>query len=323
MKKIFAIVGIAMILCSFMIIPASALIPGISIEPYIPLNISIEDTHNRYTYDMGLTGVINEGMSTSQETMEYGATYEEWGETEQSIEVYTTQEITKVTDIGYKGYVRKSINHYYEGENWLDLRVDRIYTNNPIIIDTERKQEYSGVIKDSWYQLHGEQKVTYIFEFRYQELKDGKYQWVDELMDVEVPIINGNVYTVPKEVTTYLKEKTGKRYVLCKWYWIQMDTDSDIFEGSAQGTIEYQCNFANNGNTLRLMGFQEDYMKKYTSTINTSVNVADFDFSNFIVDGVAGFMTRPLFGDFTIGGLMAVILGIGLCLVLIKIYLGG
>ena len=81
-----------------------------------------------------------------------------------------------------------------------------------------------------------------------------------------------------------------------------------------------------NGSALRPTPFAYEYSDSYINRLaNESINVVDasnFDFTEWL-GSAFGFLDVELFGDFTIGGLLAVVIGISLLLAFLKIFAGG
>lgn len=64
------------------------------------------------------------------------------------------------------------------------------------------------------------------------------------------------------------------------------------------------------------------WLKQYTMDryVNMSAQLGDADFLGWLSDSANGFLSTPIFGDFSLGGMIAAVISIGLVVALIKLF---
>lgn len=131
---------------------------------------------------------------------------------------------------------------------------------------------------------------------------------------------NGSALVFPPEVQTVITNTGWSNYIL-------FDYKATIASGAPTITTNETISIIqpSNGGAVRFTPFASEYGESYIDKIiSENVVVVDqsFDFTSWLGDAF-GFLDVPLFGNFTIGGLLSVVIGISLFLAFLKIFAGG
>lgn len=131
---------------------------------------------------------------------------------------------------------------------------------------------------------------------------------------------NGSALVFPPEVQQVITNTGWSNYIL-------FDYKATIASGAPTLSSFETISIIQpaNGSAVRAVPFASEYGESYVDKIiSENVVVVDqsFDFTSWLGEAF-GFLDVPLFGNFTIGGLLSVVIGISLFLAFLKIFAGG
>lgn len=136
-----------------------------------------------------------------------------------------------------------------------------------------------------------------------------------------------NVPILPDKVKEILGSAIGNWQLFD--YQIQFSTGTDVngnniplytdFNSKAEA---FKIVLPDNGGAGRLIPYNDEYSSSYVQSILNSTIDASFDFTSWLSNAF-GFFNVPLFGNFTIGGLLSTVVGLGLFIAFLKIFAGG
>lgn len=318
-KPIIAICGIVVVLVSLFVVPCSAI--GLGGSPLV------DDVNTNYGYLYAPVSVDlvasygTEGahvFSVSQNEVEdlRGSVSQMYSDdSDNTVIVQVSNSFTQLSNGGYSGYtdatfnIDSGVNRYVVGVT--GFRLPSVWSIRSL---------KTGANYSPWIYLYGNTSQPITVHYT------GVVYREDTRTRIAIDIYerynaNDRIFVLPQSVGDLLASTGWSNYVL-------LDYKAEIRGGYSAETPSANLRIGQpqNGSAVRQTPFAYEYGNSYINRFATEsievVDASNFDFTEWLASAF-GFLDVELFGNFTIGGLLAVVIGISLLLAFLKIFAGG